>query len=389
VTSEQSALRSAWYRRMVARRPDEEHRASTPLELLFDLCFVVAVAQCAGGLHHSLAEGHVGVGLLRYAAVFFAIWWAWMNFTWFASAYDTDDACYRITTLVQIAGGLVMAAGIGQVFEHADFRVMVAGFVMMRLAMVVQWLRAAGGDPDRRVTALRYAGGIAVTQVCWVFFASGFVPAALVIPAFAVFALLELAVPVFAERAALTTWHPEHIGERYGLFTLIVLGESVAAASTAVQAGIDAGSELVGLVGLAAAGMVIVFGMWWVYFERPAERTPEEPITSTLWWGYGHLIVFSAAAGLGAGLQVAVDGLRHEAHLSSIGIGLAVTVPIALYLLSVWVLMIGPTRRELSAQLFPVAAVLVLAGSVTPAPVLVAAAVPAALVIVRLIAFRR
>jgi len=81
----------SWYRRMTARSMDESHRVATPLELFFDLCFVVAVSLAASGLHHALAEEHFGAGLLRYAMVFFAIWWAWMNFTWFASAYDTDD----------------------------------------------------------------------------------------------------------------------------------------------------------------------------------------------------------------------------------------------------------------------------------------------------------
>ena len=87
----------AWYRPMVARATDEEHRSATVLELFFDLC-LVAVASAASALHHEIAEDHVGDGVVGYASVFFAIWWAWMNFTWFASAYDTDDVAYRLTT---------------------------------------------------------------------------------------------------------------------------------------------------------------------------------------------------------------------------------------------------------------------------------------------------
>lgn len=95
---------------MVARRRDEEHRVATPLGLLFDLCFVVAVGQAGAELVSAFAEERIGPGLLNYAMVFFAVWWAWMNFTWFASAYDNDDVLYRVTTLVQIAGVLVLAA---------------------------------------------------------------------------------------------------------------------------------------------------------------------------------------------------------------------------------------------------------------------------------------
>jgi low temperature requirement protein LtrA len=114
---------------MRARSADEPHRVSTPLELFFDLCFVVAVAQAALPLHHSIAEHHVGHGLYGYLTVFFAIWWAWMNFTWFASAYDTDDDVYRITTLVQIAGALVLAAGVEAAFERTDFLLITIGYV--------------------------------------------------------------------------------------------------------------------------------------------------------------------------------------------------------------------------------------------------------------------
>src|ERR1700753_3380325 len=94
---------------MRARTRTEPDRAATPLELFFDLCFVVAVSLAAARLHHSFTEDHVGPGLLGYLMVFFAIWWAWMNFTWFASAYDTDDGPYRLATLVQMGGALGMA----------------------------------------------------------------------------------------------------------------------------------------------------------------------------------------------------------------------------------------------------------------------------------------
>jgi low temperature requirement protein LtrA len=72
-----------WRRPMRARDAAEQHRVATPLELLFDLCFVVAVALAAASLHHAVAENHIASGVLSYAMVFFAIWWAWMNFTKF------------------------------------------------------------------------------------------------------------------------------------------------------------------------------------------------------------------------------------------------------------------------------------------------------------------
>ena len=90
--------------RMSGRNPGETHRSATPLELLFDLAFVVAFGQAADQLAHAIAEDHLAVGLGGFAFAMFAICWAWINFSWFASAFDTDDWFYRITTFVQMIG---------------------------------------------------------------------------------------------------------------------------------------------------------------------------------------------------------------------------------------------------------------------------------------------
>jgi hypothetical protein len=166
--SEPASRPLPWVRRMSGRDPGEAHRASTLLELLFDLTFVVAVARAGLGLRDALAQGHAGHALAGYAAVFFGVWWAWVNFTWFASAYDTDDVPYRLLTLLQMAGVLVFAAGIPAAFGHFDFTTVVAGYVIMRLALVAQWLHAAHGHPEGRAGTLRYAAGIAVVQLCWI-----------------------------------------------------------------------------------------------------------------------------------------------------------------------------------------------------------------------------
>ena len=164
------------HRRMAPRSPHESHRTATPLELFFDLVFVVAIAQAASGLHHAVTEGHAVEGLIGYLMVFFAIWWAWMNFTWFASAYDCDDVPYRIAVLVQMTGALILAAGLPAMFESRTLNgATVGGYVLMRLAAVAQWVRAGRSDPEHRATAYRYAIGIAVLQVAWI--AVLFVPA--------------------------------------------------------------------------------------------------------------------------------------------------------------------------------------------------------------------
>ena len=231
--------------RMTERATDEPHRVSSPLELLFDLTFVVAIASLTAQLAHGIAEGHVLDELAPFFMVFFAIWWAWMNFTWFASSYDTDDVPYRLLTMVQMAGVLVLAAGVPAAFEESDFRAVTLGYLIMRIGLVAQWVRAGVEHPAGRATAFRYATGITVVQALWLLrlllAETGVLPPASVVPVFACLVVLELAVPPWAERTRSTSWHPHHIAERYGLFTIILLGESVLAASTGVQAAFEAG----------------------------------------------------------------------------------------------------------------------------------------------------
>ncbi|MEV6552733.1 low temperature requirement protein A [Streptomyces sp. NPDC051597] len=348
--------------RMTARSRHEEHRAATPLELFFDLCFVVAVAQAGARLVHSLAEGHLGAGLAGYTAVFFAIWWAWMNFTWFASAYDSDDVLYRVVTLVQITGVLILAAGVPRAFDDSDFTVCVIGYIVMRLALTSQWLRAAhnAADPGERLMALRYAAGLVVCQLGWVGLL--FVPhGATRSWVFAVLALAEIAVPMIAERDAQSTWHPHHIAERYGLFTLIVLGETVAAATVAVQEALDEHEALGELLPLAGGGLLIVFAAWWIYFAVPiaGHLTSNRQAFA---WGYGHFVILGSAAAIGAGMEVAVEQAVGKAHISTAAASAAVTVPAALFMLTVWALHSRHFKRTLAQQLvLPVSAVATLA----------------------------
>jgi low temperature requirement protein LtrA len=319
-----------WHVAMTGRDPEEPYRSSTPLELLFDLCFVVAVAQAAGALHHDLFEGHVSHGLLNFLFVFFAIWWPWMNFTWFASAYDTDDVAYRLLTFVQIAGVLVVAAGVPSAFEDLDFRIMVTGYVIMRIALVAQWLRAAREDPTGRPVALRFAIGISLIQLGWVVRVMLGGPFGVL--GIVVLGALELLIPVWAERSGRhTPWHPEHIAERYGLFTIIVLGECVLAVSSAAQLAMSAGGVSVSVAAIAVGGLLLVFMLWWSYFKQPATMDHSLGLRQAIAWGYGHYFVFAAIAALGAGLQVAIDSTHETVALSPTEVALTVAIPVIVY----------------------------------------------------------
>ncbi|WP_199035095.1 low temperature requirement protein A [Glycomyces salinus] len=367
-----------WYKPMLARRPDQEHRAATPLELFYDLVFVVAIAQAAVGLHHALAEDHWQSGLLGYAMVFFAIWWTWLNFAWFASAYDTDDTPYRIAVMVQMAGALILAAGVEPAFEDQDFMTVIIGYSVIRAAMVAQWFRAARSDPERRTTCLRYAVGLIVVQLLWIT-AGLTVEGTAFIFVWLVLVAVDMAVPVHAERAAPTTWHAHHITERYGLLTIIVLGETVLAATMGVHSALEIGHDRTQVLVIAVAGLVTVFSMWWLYFDRPAHDLLTN-LRMAFRWGYGHYVVFGSAAAVGAGLEVILGNVEGESHLSDTAAAAPLTIAVAVYILSVWALQILPRDDVPLRWAYPACAVLAALAAFAPQPVVVTAILLAALV---------
>ncbi len=314
---------------MQPRDPHEMHRVATPLELFFDLVFVVAIAGAAAQWHHGLTQGHLG-DLLNFVMVFFAIWWAWMNYTWFASSYDCDDVPYRLLTFAIMTGSLMLAAGIPDLFATGQSVLVVGGYAVMRFAMVAMWLRAAASHPEGRATALAYAVGIAVVQVLWIarLLLQGHT---VLLGSFFALVVLELLVPILAERRGITPFHPHHIAERYALLTLIVLGEVILASVQAVQAALGQGADP-GLLPLVVGGLLIVFSMWWLYFRRDHAGLFEGSIRSTFLAGYGHYLVFASVAATGAALAAAVDVVQGEGHAPARVVGLALAGALAVYL---------------------------------------------------------
>jgi low temperature requirement protein LtrA len=319
------------------RDPHENHRVSTPLELLFDLVIVIAVASAAEGLHHAIVQGHAAQGIMLFAFAFFATWWAWVNFTWFASAYDNDGPIYRLLTLWIMGGALVLAAGIPHFFAGLDLTFAIIGYAVMRVGMIAFWLISARSDPRHRTTALTYAIGIALVQVYWILALAVLRPAgenaAPVL--FVVGIVLELAVPALAERRGATPWHRHHIMERHGLFVIIVLGEVLLSGASAFGLGAQERSQLGPLLLLALSALAITFAMWWLYFSQEGVIA-HESLRGTLHWGYLHALIFASGAGVGAGFLVVLDSLRGHARIGATSANLAVAIPLAVYMATLW-----------------------------------------------------
>jgi len=332
-------------RRMSGRDPHERNRVATPLELLFDLTFVVGFGVAASQFAYALSVARVGAGLACFVFVIFAVCWAWINFSWFASAYDTDDWVYRLTTMLQMVGVIVLALGIPPVFasveagRHFDIRVMVAGYVVMRIAMVAQWLRAAGQDPRRRAACLTYAATITLAQIGWVGLIFAHASARVTFLLAAVLILVEMTGPWLAEaRSGGTPWHAHHIAERYGLLTIIALGEGVVGTVASLSAVVSRQGWTVGAALVAVAGTGLTFGMWWIYYVVPTSELLHVHRERSFRFGYLHIPVYGSIVATGAGLHAAAYYIEHQSSLGSVATVLAVAIPVAVYICLVYVL---------------------------------------------------
>lgn len=338
--------------RMVGRDLHEARRVATPLELLFDLTFVTSFGVAASQLSHALAAGQFVGGLIGFGIASFGVCWAWTNFSWFASAYDTDDWLFRVVTMVQMIGVLVLAIGMPQMFasiehgEHLDGGVMVAGYVIMRVALVSQWLRAARQDPERRSGCLTYAVMVTAAQIGWVGMIIADLPLGTTLAIFCPLFLLELAAPIIAERMdGGTPWHAHHIAERHGLFAIIALGEGVVGTVAALNAVVGQEGWTIDTALVAIAGMGLTFGMWWVYYLVPSALILHAHRDRAFGWGYGQLLIVTAIVATGAGLHVAAYYISHATTISTLATVLTVAIPVGIFLLAVYALYAFLARR--------------------------------------------
>lgn len=203
----------------------------------------------------------------------------------------------------------MLAVGVRDIFHpEPSFTVTVAGYVIMRIAMVLQWLRAANEDNIHRATCLRYAIGIAVAQAGWV--AWLFLPLSIQRPMMPLLMLFELLIPRYAERAEPTPWHPHHIAERYGLMTIIVLGEGILGTTNSIAALVQNDSPTLWFLEIFPLGLgaaALTFTLWWSYFKLDWGDMLERQRKNAPLFGYAHYVVFAALAAVGTGLELVAD----------------------------------------------------------------------------------
>ncbi len=220
--------------------------------------------------------------------------------------------------------------------------------VVMRVAMIFQWLRAASQDAARRSACLTYAVAISVAQLGWLAPAHGPPAARADLRAHrpARPGLVEISGPYVAERRfGGTPWHPHHIAERYGLFAIIALGEGLVGTVAAVSAVIEAQGWSLNATLVCIAGTGLTFGMWWVYFIVPSGPILHAHRERSFVWGYSQMAIFAAIVATGAGLHVAAYYIEHEAHIGPVATVLTVAIPVSVYLACIYALYTYLVRR--------------------------------------------
>jgi low temperature requirement protein LtrA len=293
---------------MHLRATREAGRKVTWLELFFDLIFVAAVAQVAEPLRHdySVAE------LARFAPLFALIWWAWTGHTFFSTRFGTDDGVQRALTFVQIFAVAVMAANAKDALDSRSSAGFAAAYAVVRLVLVAQYLRARHVKDARDLT-LRYIAGHGTAAAVWL--ASALVPTPARFWLWAAAFAIDLGTPWLAvPHSVKVPPDAAHVPERFGLFTLILLGESV----VAVMQGMESQENWPLTAALSAVlGMGVPFLICWWYFDRTAGteqrvRTHGDAVRLHV-WTYAHFPLYLGIVVVGVGIQRVVTAASHYA----------------------------------------------------------------------------
>ncbi|HTH06121.1 MAG TPA: low temperature requirement protein A, partial [Ilumatobacteraceae bacterium] len=317
------------------------------------------------------------------------------------SAFDNDDWLYRLLTMVQMTGVIVLAIGLPALFssidegEVLDNRVMVAGYVILRLALILQWLRAVRGEPRYKPLASTYAVFVGAAQIGWVLVAILPLTAVVALAAAVVLFVVEALGPVVAERRGARTvvgstpWHPHHLAERFALLTIIALGETVLGTLASANEITVVQGWTVDAVVIVGAGIATSFALWWTYFLVPHATVLEARREKTIPWVYGHVFLYAAIAAVGAGLHVIGYAYDPEYSVGVTTVVASIAVPVIVfmivrYLMQAWLVSAPPRDSVLqsAATVLPVIAVVLAAAGVPVwACLLVVLASPVAVIV--------
>jgi len=321
---------------------DQGERHATWLELFFDLVFVISIAEVA----HTLEDYRTLADFLGTAGLFVAVWWAWVGYTVYADRFDTDDVAHRVLVLAGMLAVIAMALSVHDALHGGSARFALA-FVAVRGIVLLLNARARRHAAPARPLLNLFLAAFSTGAALWLL--SVFVPEPARYVLWGVALVIELSAPWVGRRQIVKApVHASHLVERFGLFTLIVLGESVVRVA---QGAADVDDWTTATLAAAGGGFLLVAGLWWLYFDRLDEGAVRSVLRGLV-WNYTHLPLLAGLVSVAVGTEYAIrdaaGGQLERSTTAALGVGTA------LYLLSTVVIGLAVRRgsdRRLSLWL--------------------------------------
>jgi low temperature requirement protein LtrA len=298
-------------------RQDNQHeRRASWLELFFDLVFVATIAELGKRLSDDISP----LGFAQYVLLFIPIWWCWIGETFYATRFDQDSLIDRLVTLIQMSILVVMAVNAHHGLDSSSIGFGLS-YIAFRIILVAQYLLAGACNPQTRPMIRHFSGGFSLSIALWL--VSLFVPTPLRFWIWGLGLTIDFVTPLLGQKF-IQQFPPNmtHIPERMGLFTIIVLGESLFAAITGLSKQDDWG---ITATAIAVLGLVSAFSLWWMYFETvdgsPLSQGQNHPERGLLWL-YLHLPLAVGITAAGVGTKYAIYKGATTPILSAAGRGL-------------------------------------------------------------------
>lgn len=299
-----SKVKSLW--RPPALRIGGENSAerhATWLELFYDLIFVTVIAKIAHNLNQDVSLS----GFLGFILLFTAIWWSWVSSTLYSTRFDTDEPLHRFLTGIQILCIAMLAVNV-----HDGLGENSAGFAfcyaLVRILNVIEYQRALHHIPMARKLTIRFVRGFGIVGAIWLL--STFVPMPLRLVLWFVALIIDFATPLLVGQLSVQfAPHTSHLPERFGLFIIIVLGESI----LGIVNGVIEQQWSFLLILSSICSVSIVFSLWWIYFDNlggsaiESARSCYRRVWAYRLWLYMHLPLAIGLIATGVGLEKTIS----------------------------------------------------------------------------------
>jgi low temperature requirement protein LtrA len=305
--------------RLLTLDADRGERHASWLELFFDLVFVLAVAQVA----QVLVKNSDLSGAVHFAVLFVPVWWSWIGFTFYADRFESNETAYRILTFAGMLAVAALSLTLGKAFTPEGDLPLVITYCLVRLVIVALYVRSAYYVPLARGLSLQFIVGFGSAIV--IFLLSLLVAPPVRYYVWIAAMVVELATPFLSLRLSrLIPYDYSHIPERFGLFTIIVLGEAVIATAT----GAASVSWTAATIAMASIGFAMAACVWWINFEFVEDDAIRSPSLGPRFvYLYSHYFIVASIVALGVGVEHAIketaDGHLHLPSLALLGGGIA------------------------------------------------------------------